>query len=159
MPVLLTITNSEILKLCRLDPADAAADADATEVKNQQQEALEKTLKSSAFADASLTVLLRRNVAKLLAAEILAMRYREDGASGSFSGAGVTLSAPPDLAMVLRQEAETALALYKARPVGISVAADGREAKAPTTGAGAQETLFGADEAALTVRFAPHWRD
>ena len=159
MATLLTITNSEILKLCRLDPADAVADADATEAKNQQQEALERMIKVAAFADTSLTALLRRNVAKLLAAETLAMRYREDGASGSFSGAGVTLSAPPDLAFALRQEAWEALGPYLARSGGVIVAADGQSAREAVTGSVAQGALFGADEGMRSRNYFPYWRD
>lgn len=146
MAAILAIANADILKLCRLDPADATADADATETKNRQQEALEREIKSSALGDATLTALLLRNVAKLLAAELLAMRRRKEGASGVFSGAGLTLSAPPNLAEELRQEAWAALEPYRSRRVGAHVVASGAEASVAITNDAVQGDLFGIGE-------------
>lgn len=159
MAILLTISNAEILKLCRLDPADGTADADATEVKNRQQEAVEKEIKPSAFADATLTATLQRNVAKLLAAEVLGMRRREEGAAGSFAGAGVSLSAPPDVGADLREEAWAALAPYRLHTIGRNVLTDGQDAPEAATGSARQSSLFGRDELGRTALFRAHWRD
>jgi hypothetical protein len=147
MATVLVVTNSEICKLCRLDPADATADADATEVRTQSQEMYEGMLRPDALADAALAALLRRCVAKLLAAELLAMRGREDGAGVSFQGAGVTLGRPADVAGALRTEALTDLAPYLRRPAGANVVGDGTAASISAASAASQGALFGPDEA------------
>jgi hypothetical protein len=152
MAAVLTITNSEICKLCRLDPADSTADADATEVQTNAQEAYEAyeayeaMIRPSALADSSLTFLLRRNVAKLLAAEVLAMRRREDGAGESFQGAGVTLGKPDDFGAQLRAEALADLAPYLLRPSGVNVVAGGAAAQTSSASASRQRRLFGPSE-------------
>jgi hypothetical protein len=146
MATVLTITNSEICKLCRLDPADPTADADATEVKTNAQEAYEAMIRPSALADSALTFLLRRNVAKLLAAEVLAMRRREDGAGESFQGAGVTVGKPDDFGAQLRAEALADLAPYLLRPSGANVVADGAVAQTSSASAARQKRLFGPSE-------------
>ena len=112
---MLNITTEEILRLCRLDTADTVNLADANEVLNRQQGAIEATLRPSALADTILITVLRRNIAKLLAAEVLAMRGREEGASGSIQAAGINLSAVPDHAALLRAEADAALLPYRRR--------------------------------------------
>ena len=101
----LTITTDDVLKTARLDPANAVDLSDANFVIAKEQAAIEARLRESALADLSLAPLLTRNVTKLLAAEVLEMRSREDGASGTFQGAGITLGQPLDHPARLRAEA------------------------------------------------------
>jgi len=112
MATQLTITAAEILRLARLDAGVAQNATDAANVLTDEQEAIEATLEPTAFAQAGITALLRRNVAKLLAAELLEMRGREEGASGSFEGLGIRIAAVPDHVKRLRDEARLALSRY-----------------------------------------------
>jgi hypothetical protein len=104
-------------------------------------------LRPEALADSALTAFLRRCVAKLLAAEMLAMRGREDGAGVSFQGAGVTLGRPADVAGALRAEALADLAPYLRRPSGVNVVGDGAVAPISAASAASQRALFGPEEA------------
>lgn len=113
MATLLTITPEEILRLGRLDTSETANLDEAETVIADEQEAIEATLRPDALTDESKTALLRRNVAKLLAAEFLEARGREEGASGSFEGLGLSISAVPDHAGKLREEANQSLLPYR----------------------------------------------
>ena len=121
MPTQLIIPADEILRLARLDGAVVANTLDAASVLADEQEAIEATLDPAAFAQAGLSALLRRNVAKLLAAELLEMRGREEGASGTFEGLGIRIAAVPDHVRRLRDEARLALSRYT-RPVSPQIA-------------------------------------
>lgn len=153
MAVILSVTTGEILKLCRLDTADATNIADANEVISNQQEAFERLLKPSAFSDSTLTAFLRRNMAKLLAAELLNMKRREDGAATSFQGVGVTVGAPPNLGQELEAEAWDALAPYRLRLAGANVGPSGAALGEPATGKDGQAALFGDSEGERTRNF------
>ena len=146
MAIIITVTATEILKLCRLDISDTTAIADANEMINFQQEAFEKILKPSALSDPALTAFLRRNLAKLLAGELLRMLRREEGAGTSFQGVGVTLGIPPNLGKELADEAWLALAPYTVRAVGVNVGADTLPVPEPVTGANGQDALYGEKE-------------
>jgi hypothetical protein len=113
MPTVLTITRGELLAIARLDAADVQAQADADYVLAAKQEGTEETVEPAALADLSVRKLLTRNVAKLLAADLIEMRSREEGAGGALSAAGVEIGAPPDHAARLREEARLALAPYR----------------------------------------------
>ena len=84
-----------------------------------EQSAIEQTLDPAAFGLVGVGDLLRRNVAKLLAAEVLAMRAREVGASGDVQVGGgadaIHIARVPDGAASLRTEANAALAPYRRR--------------------------------------------
>lgn len=153
----LTITDAEVLRLCRLDPGDTQAAADASEILTREQEALEATLRPDALADLGLTALLRRNVAKLLASALLAMRSREDGVASSFKGAGLELSAPPPHAAHLRGEAEAALAPYLRVPAPYRAAPTLLPNVPMPTGETLQASLFGPDEMNRLYRRLQHW--
>ena len=116
MPTQLTISQAEILRLARLDGTVPQNASDATNVLADEQEAIEATLDPAAFTQTGLTALLRRGVAKLLAAELLEMRGREDGASGTFEGLGIRIAAVPDHVKRLRDEARLALSRYERKP-------------------------------------------
>ena len=115
MAVLLSIDAAEVLGLCRLAADDAAAVADADAVIFYEQAGIEEEIDPAAFG-VGVTELLRRNVAKRLAAELLAMRRRAEGASGDVqigSGLGeLKVANVPDLATQLRAEAFLALRPY-----------------------------------------------
>jgi hypothetical protein len=95
MATVLTITDTEILTLARLnlltgdDAAQAVADVSA--VKSYEQEAQEQRIGTEFLATVSLRPLFRRAVAKIIAAEVLEMRAR-DGSDEGFVGAGVTVA-------------------------------------------------------------------
>jgi hypothetical protein len=146
MSTVLTITEAEICNLCRLDPLDATAAADTTEVLANAQEAYERMLRPECLADSSLTFFLRRNVAKLLAAELLSMRRREEGAAESFQGAGVTMGKPDDFGALLRAEALADLAPYLLRGASVNVVGDGLAARQSAASGPAQTELFGPSE-------------
>ncbi|MDX1932002.1 MAG: hypothetical protein SFU56_05300 [Capsulimonadales bacterium] len=137
---ILTITPAEILRLCRLDPADTIHLADANEVLDRGQEAYEAMVQPVLLNDPGLAVFLRRNVAKLLAADLLGMRSREEGVSVGLQGAGITLGPPPDLAGRLRDEAMLLLEPYLRswRPGGAITTPEASEAAQD-----AQSALFG----------------
>jgi hypothetical protein len=117
----LTITVAEVCRTARLDPADATDAADAQFVLDNDQAALEASIDPAAWAlpGAEHGTIIRRAVVKLLAAEALEMRGRADGASGTFVGAGITISRVPDHAAILRAEANAALALYVRREAAV----------------------------------------
>ena len=116
MPTQLTITHAEILRLARLDGGIAQNVTDAVNVLADEQEAIEARLDPTAFTQPGIAALLRRGVAKLLAAELLEMRGREEGASGTFEGLGIRIAAVPDHVKRLRDEARLALSRYE-RPL------------------------------------------
>jgi hypothetical protein len=111
MPVLV-ISDSDVMKTARLDPADATNIADASFVVAQEQASIEAGLQATALSDLTVRPLILRGVIKLLAAELLDMQSREEGASGTFQGAGVTIGRPLDHAVRLREEARLALGPY-----------------------------------------------
>ena len=140
----LTITEEEVLRLCRLDEADVDMLAEVATLLTDEQDAIEATITTTALADATLTALLRRNVAKLLAAGYLEMRNREEGATGNFQGAGLSLGpAKFDFVERLREEADAALRPY--RRLGATVAASGIATRSPA-GLAAQNAMFGRSE-------------
>lgn len=116
MPTVLTITDTEILKLARLPlTGDAVAAADVADVRGYEQEAQEGRIEPAALATIALRPLLRRGVAKIIAAEVLEMRAR-DGSTAGFTGSGVTVGNPPeDFPRRLREDAEDELAPYLIR--------------------------------------------
>jgi len=143
MPTL-SISEEEVLRLCRLDEADVDLVAEVATLLADEQEAVEATITAAALADATLTALLRRNVAKLLAAGYLEMRGREEGATGSFQGAGLSLGpAKFDFVTRLREEADAALRPY--RRLGATVAASGIATASPAS-LTAQNAMFGRSE-------------
>ncbi len=108
----LVITDLEVLTLSRLAAADTVAAADVAAVKSYEQGAQESRLLPSALATAALGPLLRRGVAKLIAAEVLEMRAR-DGSLAGFSDSGIVIKDPPrDYSLRLRQAAEEELGPY-----------------------------------------------
>ncbi len=150
---ILTMTASTVAKTARLDPADSVVLADADFVIDSEQAATEARIKAVALADTSLATLLTRGVIKLLAAELLEMRSREDGASGTFQGAGVTLGQALDHPTRLRDEAYAALNPYLRFPVGVGdkggagldPSMEGPETSLSSLGV--QEAVFGPTEA------------
>ena len=119
MPMVLSITDTEILKLARLPlTGDAVAAADVADVRGYEQEAQEGRIEPTALATIALRPLLRRGVAKIIAAEVLEMRAR-DGSTTGFTGSGVTIGNPPeDFPRRLREDAEKELAPYLIRASG-----------------------------------------
>ena len=115
----LTITASDVAKTARLDPADSVVLADTDFVIDSEQAAAEARIKAVCLEDTALAALLTWAVTRLLAAELLEMRSREDGATGTFQGAGVTLGQPLDHPTRLRDEAYAALNPYLRFPVGV----------------------------------------
>jgi hypothetical protein len=114
MPIL-TILPENICRVARLNAADEQAFSDALGVIEEEQAALEATLRSDALADPDLEPLLTLLVSKWLAAETLALRARQPGATGTFQGAGLTVSREPDHAATLRAEADKGLLPYRRR--------------------------------------------
>jgi len=108
----LTITVEEVLRIARLDATNAGDVADAAAVIADEQAAQEVLLRPDSLADADAIPLLRRAVAKLLAAELLETRARAEGAGGSFDGLGLSFGPPPPHADSLRAEARRALASH-----------------------------------------------
>jgi len=139
----LVVTRNEVLRVARLDNTNATNQDDADKAIADEQEAIEQTLSASALADSTLTALLRRNVAKLLAAEVLETITREEARSGTFQGLGITISQVPDHAGRLREEARAILVPYARRRTGAMV-----PDVASPAGQAAQETLYGKTEAA-----------
>ena len=115
-------TAAEVLALTRLDPADTQAQTDVATVLAYEPAAQWETLRPDAVGNPALADVLRRGVARLCAAEVLEMRNREEGASGSFAGDGLTLGAPPDWASLLRAEGRTLLEPYLVQPLTLSAA-------------------------------------
>jgi hypothetical protein len=150
---ILMITAAEVAQIARLDLADSAIAADVGGVLTAEQAAVEQTLDPAAFTLPGVADLLRRNVAKRIAAEVLAMRARAEGAVGDLllgTGAGeVRLGRVPDFAATLRAEADAALAPYTLRQTLL-----GRQGPSPTlcpatlplTDRDGQERLYGPSE-------------
>lgn len=140
----LVIAPDEVLKIARLSLGDAEAAADVDFVIEFEQEAIEDTLDGAVWNEPERLPLLRRGVAKLLAAETLEMRSREEGASGAFQGAGVSLSNVPDHAAILRSEARAALAPYrkKRRQAGTLASVATHSSGSPAS-LGGQARVFG----------------
>ena len=109
----LTISDTDILKTARLSTADAVAVADAAFVSGSELAAIEAEIQPAALSDLSLRPLLLRNVIKLLAAELLDMRSRAAGATGTYQGGGITIGQEWDHPARLRSEARLALAPYR----------------------------------------------
>jgi hypothetical protein len=139
----LTITNAEVLNLCHLDTADATNIADATEVISKGQDGYEAIIQLVVLVDTAMQPFLRRNISKLIAADLLDMRRRADGASSSLVGAGITVGKPDDLGANLRAEAMTMLQSYLRswRPASQITTPDTSSASQ-----GAQADVFGDDE-------------
>src|SRR4051812_44421921 len=105
MSVLFSISTTEVLELCRLDTADSGNIADANRFlgSGKFQEALEGLLDPSARDTTRLDV--KAGLTRLLAAEVMAIRQREDPTMrASLQVAGATLGKAPDLAAELRAE-------------------------------------------------------
>lgn len=135
MAGILFITAAEVGEIARLNIAgDTTAAADVDGVLTNEQPAIEAMLDPAAFGDASLTPLLRRNVARLLAAEVLEMRRREEGADGNITattGIGIAVSGIPDHAAALRAEAWASLAPWARRvPGAVPLSSDPKAALA-----------------------------
>jgi hypothetical protein len=141
----LTLSNSEVLRLCNLDTADSTNIADATEVIGKGQDSYEAMLQPEALATVALQPFFRRNLSKLIAADLLDMRRRADGASSSLVGAGITVGKPDDLGANLRREAGETLGPYVRiwRPASASTTTDTSPAAQESQG-----SLFGDSEAA-----------
>ncbi|MBC8141544.1 MAG: hypothetical protein H7Y38_08900 [Armatimonadetes bacterium] len=156
MPTQLTISAAEVLRLARLDAGVAQNATDAAAVLTDEQEAIEATLEPAAFAQTGITALLRRNVAKLLAAELLEMRGREEGASGSFEGLGIRIAAVPDHVKRLRDEARLALSRYNRAPVAVVPVVSGAVTLAPVQVVGSDSPLSVRSQA-QTLRCEERW--
>jgi hypothetical protein len=111
MAVLLVV-NNDVIKTARLDTANAVDIADAAFVVTGEQTAIEAEIHPAALTDPALVPLLLRNVTKLLAAEVLDMRTRAAGATGTYQGGGITIGQEWDHASRLRTEARLALGPY-----------------------------------------------
>lgn len=123
MPAVLSITAADILTTARLDAANTADLADANAILAAEQESLETIMRPDALHDARLTPLIKRQIVKLLAAELIALRMRENGGmeGGTFQGAGILVSGVPDQANLLRTEARHYLAPYLRRALPIAL--------------------------------------
>ncbi len=125
MPAVLSITPNDVIACARLNAANPADLSDAQAVLSAEQESLETILRPDALQDARLTPLLKRQIVKLLAAELIAVRAREnnglDAPGGTFQGAGILVSGTPDQAALLRAEARHYLAPYLRRPRTVAV--------------------------------------
>lgn len=156
---ILRITAAEVASIARLDLTDTEVVADIAAALAGEQSALEQTLDPAAFALPGAADLLRRNVAKLLAAEVLATRGRAPGARGDLQlGTGVgeiKIGHVPDAAIELRAEANAALAPYLLRqaPMGHALTSAGAAASLPAASDRCiQDRLYGPSEADRTQR-------
>ena len=159
MPIL-RITAAEVGQIARLDVAsDTQAASDVELVLECEQDAIEQTLDPWAFGVAAgVGDLLRRNVAKLLAAEVLEMRAREAGASGDVQVGGgsgeIRLSRVPDFPAALRAQANAALVAYRRREPVLPTSgflSSALPTASPRSDRGIQDRLYGPTEMERTV--------
>ena len=149
----LTISADAVAKTARLDPADSVVRADTDFVIDSEQAAAEARIKTGPLEDVALAPLLTWAVTRLLAAELLEMRSREDGATGTFQGAGITLGKALDHPARLRDEAYAALTPYLRFPVGVGDKSGAgldpfvAEPEPALSSLGVQDALFGPTEA------------
>ena len=122
MPVY-SISAADVLQTARLDSANAADVADAQTVIAAEQESLETIVRSDVLQNPALSALIKRQIVKLLAAELFALRGRENGGldGGTFQGAGILVSSIPNQADLLRGEARHYLAPYLRRAPTIAL--------------------------------------
>lgn len=152
MAAILSITAAEVGRIARLDVVgDDVAAADVAGVIDDEQTAIEALIDPAAFAISAIADLLRRNVAKLLAAEVLEMRRRQAGAAGDLQiGTGsseVKISKVPDFPAFLRIEANAALKPYLRKHELVNHALTSLVAPAVSGSSSAdQNALFGPDE-------------
>jgi hypothetical protein len=117
MAIVLTITSEEVADLAMVSHATYETRIDA--FLAYEQEAIELQVSLTALNSTALRPLVRRAVAKLIAARLLGQLAREEGASGTFQGAGITLSNVPNHALDLESEAWRDLGPYKSKSVAV----------------------------------------
>lgn len=149
MPVL-TIAVDDVIKTARLSVASTTDQADAAFVVSFEQSSIEATIDPAALAEVSILPLLTRCVMKLLAAELLDMRSRADGATGTYQGGGITLGQEWDHPSRLRAEAREDLAPYLLAHGNKTAVFVGPESS--LTSLPLQDRLFGRTEAQLRSR-------
>ena len=117
MPVVYSISASDIAQTARLDLSNAADLADAQTILETEQESMETIIRPDFLSDARVMPLIKRQIIKLLAAELIALRARENAGldNGTFQGAGILIGRGPDQAELLRTEARHYLAPFLRR--------------------------------------------
>ena|GEM_PF-6257472 len=108
----LSISASLIAGLARLDLGDTQH-SDDVDFGLTLQPGYEASIQPEHLVDSAVIPLLVLNIGKLIAADVLSLRRREEGAAAAFQGAGLLLSAEPDHGPQLRAEADAALAPYR----------------------------------------------
>ena len=108
----LSISSSLIAGLARLDLGDTQH-SDDVDFGLTLQPGYEASIQPEHLVDSAVIPLLVLNIGKLIAADVLSLRRREEGAAAAFQGAGLLLSAEPDHGPQLRAEADAALAPYR----------------------------------------------